>query len=87
MPVRTNLMIAATRSDGDQVKARLPQFRRHLVVTPRSLPSGVLIGEYVWTPRALKLPPALRMSIRGALSLLIDEESVEETFPETLLSW
>lgn len=80
-------MIAATKSDADQVKARFPQFRRHLVVTPRSSPSEVLVGEYVWTPRASALPPRLRLAIRGVLASLIDEESVEETFPENLLSW
>lgn len=87
MLVRAKVMIASTKADADQVKSRFPQFRHHLVVTPRSLPSGILIGEYVWTPRALNIPPRLRMSIRGALAPLIDEESVEETFPTTLLSW
>lgn len=87
MLVRTNLLIAATKSDAGAVKSRCPQFRYHLPVTPRRLPSGILIGEYVWTPYALALPARLRMEIRGALAPMIDKDSVEETFPETLLSW
>lgn len=85
--VRANLLIASSKIDADQVKSRFPQFRRHLTITPRSLPSGLLIGEYVWTPRASAIRPRLRMAIRGALSSMIDEYSVEEVFPETLLSW
>jgi hypothetical protein len=81
------LLIAATQTDGARVKKKYSQFKHHLIITPQSLPSGVRVGEYVWTPRASKLPASLRMEIRGALSSLIDEESVEETFPETLLSW
>jgi hypothetical protein len=87
MLVRANLLIAATKTDGDQVKSRFPQFSAHLVITPRSLPSGIRVGEYLWTPRALVIPARLRMAVRSALAPLIDEESVEETFPDTLLSW
>lgn len=81
------MMIAATQTDASRIKRKYLQFRYHLVVTPMSLPTGLLVGEYVWTPAALALPARLRMEIRGALSPWIDEGSVEETFPETLLSW
>lgn len=87
MLVRANLLIAATKVDGQEIREHFPQFRHHLVITPRSLPSGILIGEYVWTPYALELPARLRWQVRGALAPLLDEESVEETFPTTLLSW
>lgn len=85
--VRANLMIAATHGEADQIKKKYPQFRYHLAVTPRTLPSGIAVGEYVWTPSASALPARLRMAIRVALAPLIDEDSVEETFPDTLLSW
>lgn len=86
MLTRANLLIAASRADGMLVRSHFPQFRRHLVITPRSLPSGILIGEYVWTPCARELPARLRMKVRSALAPLIDEESVEENFPVTLLT-
>jgi hypothetical protein len=85
--VRVRLLIAATQTDGDQIRKKYRQFKYHLVITPRTLPSGIVIGEYVWTPAASALPARLRLEIRGALAPLIDGESVEETFPETLLSW
>lgn len=87
MLVRARMIIAATQTDADRIKRKYPQFRHHLVVTPRTLPTGLLVGEYVWTPAAQALPARLRMEIRGALAPWIDEDSVEETFPETLLSW
>jgi hypothetical protein len=87
MLVRANLLIAANKIDGDQVKSRFPQFSAYLIITPRSLPSGIRVGEYVWTPRASIIPARLRMAVRVALAPMIDEESVEETFPVTLLSW
>jgi hypothetical protein len=85
--VRAKVMIAATHNEAEQIKKKYPQFRHHLVVTPRTLPSGIAVGEYVWTPFASALPARLRMAIRGALSSLVDEDSIEETFPDTLLSW
>lgn len=84
--VRANLMVAASKAEGQLLKTQYPQFRRHLVITPRSLPSGILIGSWVWTPHALRLPARLRLAIRGALAPMIDEGSVEEEFPDTLLS-
>ena len=84
--VRANLIIAATKREGDLLKIKYPQFRRHLVITPRSLPSGILVGEYVWTPHALLLPARVKLAIRGSLAPLVDESSVEEDFPDTLLS-
>lgn len=87
MLVRARMLIAATYLDADRVKNKYPQFRYHLVITPRTLPTGLIVGEYVWTPCASALPARLRMEIRGALAPWIDEESVEETFPENLLSW
>lgn len=85
--VRARVLIAATQAEADGVKRKYPQFKYHLVVTPRTLPSGIRVGEYVWTPAASALPARLRMAVRGALAPLIDEDSVEETFPDTLLSW
>lgn len=87
MLVRARVMVASTHVEADRIKKKYPQFRYYLVVTPRTLPSGIRVGEYVWTPAAAELPARLRMEIRGALAALIDEESVEETFPDTLLSW
>lgn len=85
--MRQNLIIAATKRDAQTVKEHFPQYRRYTVVTPRVLPPDVKIGEYVWTPYASELPARLRMELRGVLAPLIDEESVEEQFPITLLSW
>jgi hypothetical protein len=81
-----NLLIAASRTEGMEIQKHFPQFRKHILLTPKSLRSGVLVGEYVWTPGALELPARLRMKIRGVLAPMIDEESVEETFPVTLLT-
>ena len=84
--VRAKVMIAATQAEADRIKKKYPQFKFYLAITPRTLPSGIEVGQYVWTPAASALPARLRMQIRGALAPLIDEESVEQTFPETLLS-
>ena len=67
------------------IRRHYPQFRNHLVMTPRSVLTGVKIGEYVWTPFAQQLPARVRMKLRGLLAPLIDQSSVEEIFPDTLL--
>lgn len=84
---RAKVLIAATVSEADQVKRKYPQFKYHVAVTPRCLPELLSVGEYVWTPAASSLPARLRLGLRGYLAPLIDEDSVEETFPDTLLSW
>lgn len=80
-------MIGATKHEIEAIRSYYPQFRHHLAMTPRSALSGVLVGEYVWTPIARELPGRVRMTLRGMLAPLIDTESVEECFPDTLLSW
>lgn len=88
MPIRISVMVAATRSDGDRVKSRFPQYRLHTVVTPKvPFPPGFVVGEYLWTPEASNLRASVRLSLRGMLSPYIDQESIEEEFPDTLLSW
>ena len=80
-------MIAVSRREADTFKKDCPQFRLHVTVTPQATPSGFLVGEYVWTPKALNLPASIRLQLRGLLAPLIDEESIEEEFPDTLLYW
>jgi hypothetical protein len=80
-------MIAVNRREADILKKEFPQFRLHITITPQSTPSGFLVGEYVWTPMALNLPASMRLQLRGLLAPLIDEESTEEEFPDTLLDW
>lgn len=87
MPQRVNLLIAAHSWDVELVRDGWPQFAKHLPLTPDFAPSGVQVDEYVWTPEASKLPAAARLRLRNALAPLIDENSIEETFPSTLLSW
>lgn len=87
MTDRVNLLIAESRVDADQVISRFPQFFHHAVMTPWIIPNDVVVGEYVWSPRAQSLPARVRMRIRGELSSMIDGSSVEEIFPDTLLSW
>lgn len=84
---RAKVLIAATITDADRVKRKYPQFKYHVAVTSRCFPNLLSVGEYVWTPAASALPARLRLALRGALASLIDEETVEETFPDTLLSW
>lgn len=86
---RANVIIAASEREAVAVKRHYLQFRNHLVVIPDEPfdSTGILVGEYVWTPCALELPAADRMTLRGRLAPLMDDESVEEHFPETLLSW
>lgn len=85
--IRQNLLVVAAEAEAAAIRARYPQFRDHVTLTPRTAPSGIRVGEYVWTSYALALPARLRLTLRGVLAGLIDEESVEETFPDTLLSW
>lgn len=88
-PTRVNIMVGATHDEVVLLRRRYPQFRQHLALTPRSELGGFRfkVGEYVWTPNALSLPAAVRLQLRGALAPMLDEQSVEETFPATLLLW
>ena len=79
-------MIGATKNEVNMVRRYYPQFCHHVAMTPRSVPVGVLVNEYVWTPTALQLPARVRLKLRGLLAPLIDERSFEESFPETLWS-
>lgn len=81
MLVRARVMVAATHADAERIKKKYPQFKFYLVITPRALPSGIEVGEYVWTPASRRLPARLRLQIRGSLAPLIDEDSVEQTLP------
>ena len=87
MPLRVNLIVAASDWDAELIKDGWPQFRHHQVVTPQKSLSGFYVGEYVWTPDAQKLRASERLRLRGVLAPLLDEHSVEEVFPSTLLSW
>lgn len=49
--MKTNLLIAANLRDAKLAQREVPRYRSYLVVTPRSVPKGIVIGEYVWTPR------------------------------------
>lgn len=84
---RVNLVIGATKNEIALVRRSHPRFCHHLAMTPDRPLNGILVDEYVWTPTALQLPARVRLLLRGMLSPLIDEFSVEETFPDTLLSW
>lgn len=88
MPVkRMSVLVAADKLDAELVKHHFPQLRQHVVLTPAVAPSDIRVGEYVWTPSASELPATVRLRLRGQLAPLIDDRSVEEEFPETLLSW
>ena len=87
MPNRYNLMVAATKAEGERLRKSYPQFRQHLLLTPRTPMPDVLVGTYVWTPEASKLPASVRMRLRGEMAAHIDEKTMEEEFPLTLLSW
>lgn len=87
MSNRYNLMVAATKNEGDNYREMYPQFRGHLVLTPRTeIPDG-RVDTYVWTPDASNLPASVRLRLRGKMAPHIDEQSMEEEFPATLLSW
>lgn len=85
--IRANVIVAASLSDALLVKKRMPQFKFHVVLTPGESLSGFAVREYVWTPAASNLPAVMRMELRGLLAPLIDDDSIEEEFPETLLTW
>lgn len=85
--IRANVMVAESQSEAVLLKRQYPQFRFHVVLAPDCPVSGFKVGEYVWTPRANGLPARTRMALRGMLAPLIDEKSVQEEFPSTLLSW
>lgn len=87
MPNRYNLMVAATKKEGEALRKGYPQFRQHLLLTPKTVMPDVLIDTYVWTPEASKLPAKVRMQLRGQMAAHIDERTMEEEFPLTLLSW
>lgn len=86
-PPRQNVMVAASTNEATTCKSHFPQYRNHLVLTPRRTLTGILVGEYVWTPGASALPAAVRLRLRGELAPMIDGDSREEEFPLTLLSW
>lgn len=81
------MLIGTTKSEIELVRRYYPQFRAHLALTPRSTLTGIVVGEYVWTPTARQLPARVRLRLRGLLAPLIDESSTEELFPETLPDW
>ena len=88
MALRVGVIVATDYLDADRVKKRYPQFRFHVTVTPKTNPpKDFVIGEYVWTPNASDLPARTRLALRGKIAHLIDENSMEEEFPATLLSW
>jgi hypothetical protein len=88
MAMRINVLVARNHSDADRVKSRFPQYRLHVVVTPKTETcEGFVIGEYLWTPMASELPPRVRLALRGKLRPMMSCESIEEEFPDTLLSW
>lgn len=85
--IRANVLVAPSHKEADWVKERYPQYRFHVVLTPEETLSGFVVGEQVWTPGAGNLPASVRLRLRGLLAPLIDENSVEEEFPEALWSW
>jgi hypothetical protein len=93
MDERHDVMVAADRDDALCCRFLFPHLLGHVLLTPeRPLPPerspfGFVVRSYVWTPAASKLPASVRMRLRGELSSLIDERSMEEEFPSTLLSW
>lgn len=83
-------MIAASDLEAFTVRDSWPVFKGHMILTPDSNPlllAGFTIDDYVWTPGALALPARVRLMLRGIMAGCLDENSIEETFPETLLSW
>lgn len=87
MSTRHSLIVAANFDDADYIRDHFEQFCLHLALTPEYTPSGFLVSDYVWTPRASKLPARERMLLRGKIAPFLDEQSMEEEFPLTLLSW
>lgn len=84
---RCDVMVAADPDDALCCRFQFPHFLGHELLTPERSPTGFKARSYVWTPAASKLPASVRMRLRGQLAALIDERSVEEEFPSTLLSW
>jgi len=87
MSERCDVIVAADRDDALCCRYQFPHLLGHVLLTPERSPGAVTARFYVWTPSASKLPASVRMRLRGELSALIDERSVEEEFPSTLLSW
>lgn len=87
MPRRKNVMVAASIAEGEAYCEMIPDFYDHLLLTPEHTVAGFLVDTYVWTPEASKLSARVRMRLRGELAPMIDQHSVEEEFPLTLLSW
>lgn len=79
-----NLLIGTTKAEIELVRRHYPQLQAHVAMTPRISPSHIRVRAYVWTPTALQLPARVRLRLRGVLAGLIDESSVEESFPDTL---
>lgn len=86
-PKRISVLVAASKLDAELVKNHFPQLRQYAVLTPVDSLPDIRVAEYVWTPSASCLAASVRMQLRGHLAPLIDDRSVEEEFPETLLSW
>lgn len=80
-------MVAASLNEARTFVEHYPQFRDHLVLTPKRTLRGITVGEYVWTPGASKLPASTRLRLRGEMAPMMDAESIEEECPLTLLSW
>ena len=87
MRERCDVIVAADNDDALCCKFQYPHLLGHVLLTPDRGPDGLTARSYVWTPAASKLPASTRMRLRGELSALIDERSMEEEFPSTLLSW
>jgi hypothetical protein len=88
MSQRCDVIVAADREDALCCRFEYPQLLGHVLMTPDRSPNGGFKARfYVWTPAASTLPASTRMRLRGELSALIDEQSMEEEFPSTLLSW
>ena len=85
--IRANVLVVPNRDEASWIKDRYPQYLLHVVLTPDDKPSGFKVGECVWSPGARNLPASVRLALRGALAPLIDERSVDEDFPDDLLSW
>lgn len=87
MRPRKNVMVAESIEEGSAYCDMIPYFGDHVLLTPERTVRGFTVGRYVWTPEASRLPARVRMRLRGELAPMIDQNSVEEDFPLTLLSW
>lgn len=94
MTDRVSVLVAANAADANWAMQLFPQYRCHIVLTgdqlalPRSmLVKGTKLGEYSWTLAARELPASVRLRLRGLLAPLVDDDSCEEEFIETLSSW